>query len=71
MTVTPLEDELLRFRLQGPLAHPILLDALQVAMVTPHDKQDGGSEMSYWWEQYYEVSKRMYSMHLDTEYVMK
>eukprot|EP00057_Strongylocentrotus_purpuratus_P002608 XP_003724849.2 PREDICTED: ribonucleases P/MRP protein subunit POP1 [Strongylocentrotus purpuratus] len=61
VSITPLEDELLRFRLQGPLAHPILLDALQVAMVTPHDKQDGGSEMSYWWEQYYEVSKRMYA----------
>ncbi|XP_063968428.1 ribonucleases P/MRP protein subunit POP1-like isoform X2 [Lytechinus pictus] len=57
VSVTPLEDELLRFRLQGPLAHPVLLDALQVATVTPHetfqDERDDGSDTLCWWEKYY------------------
>ena len=54
-----LEDELLRFRLQGPLAHPVLLDALQVATVTPDASttkdQPVDESSSYWWEKYFKV----------------
>ncbi|XP_072169939.1 ribonucleases P/MRP protein subunit POP1-like [Diadema setosum] len=55
--VQPLGDELLRFRLQGPLAHPILLDALQVAVVTKEtDRNDAQTQdVPYWWEKYYQL----------------
>ncbi|XP_071483327.1 ribonucleases P/MRP protein subunit POP1-like [Diadema antillarum] len=55
--VESLGDELLRFRLQGPLAHPILLDALQLASVTKKlDRNDAQTQdVPYWWEKYYQL----------------
>ena len=59
VSVSMLEDELLRFRLQGPLAHPVLLDALQVTTVTPDTSttkdQPVDESSSYWWEKYFKV----------------
>ncbi|XP_072016978.1 ribonucleases P/MRP protein subunit POP1-like [Amphiura filiformis] len=49
-----LKDELVRFRLRGPLSHPILLDALQAADVVsmPTDSSSSTSDET-WWEKFY------------------
>ena len=51
--VNGLKDDLIRFRLQGPLSHPVLLDALQVAEVISTATESADQT---WWEKFYAVS---------------
>ena len=53
--VNGLKDDLIRFRLQGPLSHPVLLDALQVAEVISMATESEEVDMT-WWEKFYAVS---------------
>ncbi|XP_022089198.1 ribonucleases P/MRP protein subunit POP1-like [Acanthaster planci] len=50
VTVTQLKDSPLRFRLQGPLSHPVLLHALKMSDV---GKASGPEQPRLWWEDYY------------------
>ncbi|XP_038057792.1 ribonucleases P/MRP protein subunit POP1-like isoform X2 [Patiria miniata] len=51
VTVRQLDDSPLRFRLQGPLAHPVLLHALKMAEV--QGEASGSKQDRLWWEDYY------------------
>ncbi|XP_002737579.1 ribonucleases P/MRP protein subunit POP1-like isoform X2 [Saccoglossus kowalevskii] len=50
--IRTLKFDLLRFRLQGPLSHSVLLDVLQSAEVKCSDIEE--CEKMKWWESYYE-----------------
>ncbi|XP_071807706.1 ribonucleases P/MRP protein subunit POP1-like [Asterias amurensis] len=53
ITVKLLEDSPLRFRLQGPLCHPVLLDTLKIADTSATPDSTSSNQPKRWWETYY------------------
>ena len=62
--VNGLKDDLIKLRLQGPLSHPVLLDALQVAEVISTSTESADQT---WWEKFYAVSMLLRDGHDESE----